>query len=501
MLHYAALDAFCTRQIYVALVSLQQRLHAGTARYMPPRPVPFSAVRAKLQELLKQGAIPPQDTASAHLGQEDTSTLHSQRQSSVLAETPLPQAGGSLDDATKPEHRHRQRRRGGRKHRAKPAAEKHNATHLVNENDTADEAAQGASWAAQVQHRTPNAAAQHKPVHAQARAVQQAPSTAPVSLTSCATHHSSGAATWRSSGHSGARGHRDSSYGRSPLVDNPMAADASQQHAPGVQRRLQFEGDGQSNPQDGHAMLRAGQAGDSMAKASTEPPWPVQARNEAHTQLGECAAQDAFSNQHDASRSSGRDRSCVRGGYAHNSQASPPVQLQESTVEFVTPASQASVPRRGHRGRRQRGRGGGARGPPAVVQLQTSTVRYIDASSQPDMRSRPTALYVEAERRAAQAAGSKGGAPPQAALADLQGAKGLPLAPPPAGSVWDPVEWYFHSVEQLPEAQAGRPAAQDLDRRPGSAGAGDEASWVVSWGIAEFKKSAAYAELLRHFAL
>ena len=110
----------------------------------------------------------------------------------------------------------------------------------------------------------------------------------------------------------------------------------------------------------------------------------------------------------------------------------------------------------------------------------------ITAVRLPDMRACPTELYI---RNEATAARNLAADVPVRDLRDVKGYKAgqLPVAVPP-GSVWDCVEWYFASVE-------------DVSRRwaAGEEG-GDDAAWVAQWGIEEFKRSAPYAALLSQFA-
>jgi CCCH-type zinc finger len=102
-----------------------------------------------------------------------------------------------------------------------------------------------------------------------------------------------------------------------------------------------------------------------------------------------------------------------------------------------------------------------------------------DAQQRPDPRRMPVELYMRAEARALEAF-QAGPAPPQVSLADVHSdaGGGLPVAYP-AGSVWDAVERYFGSVEQVVHSKG--------------------AEWACTWGIDEMKQTPEYAELLLHF--
>jgi hypothetical protein len=109
-----------------------------------------------------------------------------------------------------------------------------------------------------------------------------------------------------------------------------------------------------------------------------------------------------------------------------------------------------------------------------------STVDYV-SSELPDPRARPTALYVCSERAALRSWNQSSGKVPVVRLQDLHDHKvgALPVSVPEA-SVWDGVEWYFHSVEEL-----------------SSCGEGD--AWVAAWGIEQYKQSHEYADLLARY--
>ena len=145
-------------------------------------------------------------------------------------------------------------------------------------------------------------------------------------------------------------------------------------------------------------------------------------------------------------------------------------------------ASSATGGNRGRRrGGRRGGRGSGSGAQHRDVRFQMMTVP--DAGdlqcSLSDPRLRPTELYVAREAEAAEKWRAEIGKLQIVNLVDLQGWRGpLPISVP-ENSVYDGIEWYFHSVEAL---------AQGDDC---------EAPWVAHWQIAEHKQSQEYAKQLQ----
>lgn len=104
----------------------------------------------------------------------------------------------------------------------------------------------------------------------------------------------------------------------------------------------------------------------------------------------------------------------------------------------------------------------------------------------------PTDLYIQAEREA-EAEWLQGPPPKRAELRDVtciahQSGRSLPVAVAPR-SVWDNMERYFYSVEELWRG------AEDGGGDGGEGGP----CWWLSWGVGEYKASKFYRSLMRRY--
>jgi hypothetical protein len=119
-------------------------------------------------------------------------------------------------------------------------------------------------------------------------------------------------------------------------------------------------------------------------------------------------------------------------------------------------------------------------------------VQAIDLSGMPDSRQMPTDLYIQAEREA-DADWRAGPSPKKIELREVTSTvqRSLPVAVAPR-SVWDIMEKYFYSVEEL---WKGVDVGDAADSTPSEGGP----CWWLAWRVGEFKRSAFYTTLMEHY--
>ena len=523
MVEYAALDAYCTRAVYISLQTYKQRLADGSARVQPPPRVPPATIDAQLQQMLASGDVQRAADTTAEAATTDGANAHVDTPGQDWGDQGAAGAAGAeaVDDA-RTRHR-RGKRRPGRSGSGGGRAD--SSAHAQQDPPSApwhanESGASDGTPSAQppVAHTPPAHAAQTDAAQAGRRgAARAATRLAPTWATLAAQGRStptSGVAT-RNSGSAFAA--FSSSVDPSPLNDPVASAPAAPQRVRA--RPLAFP----SMVEMAAAAKQCAEEAMAAAQLPTVGKAPDARELGGSAQKGQVAELAPFCND------SARHRSCSHAESTTHERLAPGEECLASTQQRADAAAQAAWPAMVAQSTaatadaqpadaivhepqpRWRRRGGrNRRGPPAplapvpvVFDADATRIDYGRRADLPDARLRPTELYVRHERAAhahwqAQVAHTLRAttlqevAQQRGSLSKDKRRLETPLAQrisEPEASVWDAVEWYFHSVEQV---------ASGVHR--GADGEADaEAAWVTAWGIEPFKRSRTYAELIEQY--